>query len=198
MKLAGIVALLLGLLAGTLLIAHYGVAAVGESLLTIGWTGYQPYRVSQMSSLDNWLKAGFTKEAAENYLGAINGALNNPNMASDMKIPGAQQYTGVVLDTELARYLAGEITVDEALANIEAGWEEITEDFGRDAQIKAQGLALRIRKDDDDSFVEPDGSWCLVLPEDDQACLTLYAEASDAVAAGRLLDRWQAVVETAP
>src|SRR6267154_4934108 len=40
MKLAGILALLLGLLAGTLLIAHYGVAAVGESLLTIGWTGF--------------------------------------------------------------------------------------------------------------------------------------------------------------
>jgi multiple sugar transport system substrate-binding protein len=63
-------------------------------------------------------------------------------MASDMKIPGAQQYTGVVLDRELARYLAGEISVDEALKNIEAGWEEITEDFGRDAQIKAQALAL--------------------------------------------------------
>ena len=62
-------------------------------------------------------------------------------MASDMKIPGAQKYTGVVLDTELARYLAGEITVDEALKNIEAGWEEITDDFGRDSQIKAQALA---------------------------------------------------------
>ena len=63
-------------------------------------------------------------------------------MASDMKIPGAQKYTGVVLDTELARYLAGEITVEEALQNIEAGWEEITEDFGRDEQIEAQALAL--------------------------------------------------------
>jgi putative membrane protein len=40
MKLAGILALLLGLLAGTLLIAHYGVAAVTEALLTIGWTGF--------------------------------------------------------------------------------------------------------------------------------------------------------------
>lgn len=110
--------------------------------VTIGWTGYQPYRLSHFSNLDNWLKAGFTKEAAENYLGAIKAALNNPNMAADMKIPGAAKYTGVVLDTELARYLAGEITVDEALANIEAGWEEITDDFGRDAQIKAQALAL--------------------------------------------------------
>jgi multiple sugar transport system substrate-binding protein len=63
-------------------------------------------------------------------------------MASDFKLPGANSYSSVVLDRELARYLANEITVDEALANIEAGWEEITEDFGRDAQIKSQGLAL--------------------------------------------------------
>jgi multiple sugar transport system substrate-binding protein len=32
--------------------------------------------------------------------------------------------------------------VDEALKNIEAGWEEVTEDFGRDEQIKAQALAM--------------------------------------------------------
>jgi multiple sugar transport system substrate-binding protein len=51
----------------------------------------------------------------------------------------------VVLDRELARYLAGEITVEEALKNIEAGWEEITEDFGRDKQIAAQKLALGIK-----------------------------------------------------
>ncbi len=30
----------------------------------------------------------------------------------------------------------------EALENIEEGWEEITEDFGRDEQIAAQALAL--------------------------------------------------------
>ena len=59
-----------------------------------------------------------------------------------MKIPGAQKYAGVILDTELARYLAGEVTVEEALASIEAGWEETTEDLGRDEQIAAQALAL--------------------------------------------------------
>jgi multiple sugar transport system substrate-binding protein len=63
-------------------------------------------------------------------------------MASDFKVPGANAYSAVILDRELARYLAGEITVDEALANIEAGWEEVTEDFGRENQIKALGLAL--------------------------------------------------------
>ncbi len=123
-------------------LSYMNQAAQSNVDVTIGWTGYNAYRVSQLTNVEPWVKAGFSKEAAENYLGAINGALGNPNMASDFKIPGAQSYSGVVLDRELARYLANEITVDEALANIEAGWEEITEDFGRDAQIKAQALAL--------------------------------------------------------
>jgi multiple sugar transport system substrate-binding protein len=110
--------------------------------VTQGYTGYNPYRQSHFNNLKPWLDIGFTKEAAENYLDAIKGALNNPNMVSDFKIPGAQQYTGVVLDREVARYLANEITVDEALKNIDAGWEEITSDFGRDKQIKFLALQL--------------------------------------------------------
>ncbi|MEP5198720.1 MAG: ABC transporter substrate-binding protein, partial [Paracoccaceae bacterium] len=81
---------------------------------------------------------------AENYLGAIKKSLNHPNMASDFRIPGAQQYTGVVLDRELARYLADEITVEQALANIEEGWEEITDDFGREDQAAIYSLSLGI------------------------------------------------------
>ncbi|MBC7735660.1 MAG: extracellular solute-binding protein [Candidatus Saccharibacteria bacterium] len=123
-------------------LSYMNQAAESNVDVTRGATGYNPYRLSQLASTDLWVAAGMPKDLAENYLGAINGALNNPNMASDMKIPGAQKYTSVVLDTELARYLAGEVTVDEALANIESGWEEITEDFGRDEQIAAQGLAL--------------------------------------------------------
>ena len=123
-------------------LSYMNQAAESNVDVTRGATGYNPYRLSQLASTDLWVAAGMPEALAVNYLGAINGALNNANMASDMKIPGAQKYTGVVLDTELARYLAGEITVDEALANIEAGWEEITDDFGRDEQIAAQGLAL--------------------------------------------------------
>jgi multiple sugar transport system substrate-binding protein len=123
-------------------LSYMNQAAQSNVDVTIGKTGYNPYRLSQLKSTDLWVKAGMDEGLAKNYMGAINGALNNPNMASDMKIPGAQQYTGVVLDTELARYVAGEITVDEALKNIETGWDKITDDFGRDAQIKAQALAL--------------------------------------------------------
>ncbi len=122
--------------------SYMNQAAQSNVDVTIGATGYNPYRLSQLASTDLWVEAGMPAELAENYLGAINDALNNLNMSSDMKIPGAQQYTAVVLDTELARYLAGEISVDEALANIEEGWEEITEDFGRDEQVAAQALAL--------------------------------------------------------
>jgi mannose-1-phosphate guanylyltransferase/phosphomannomutase len=45
--------------------------------------------------------------------------------------------------------------------------------------------------------VESDGSWALILPEDDQACVTIYAEASDITSAQRLIDDWQTVVEGA-
>ena len=112
--------------------------------VTMGWTGYNPYRNSQLNDTANWVKAGFSEEFALNYLGAIKDSLNHPNMASDIRIPGAQQYTGVVLDRELARFLAGEITSQEAVANIEAGWEEITEDFGRDTQATMYKLSLGI------------------------------------------------------
>ena len=40
MKAFGILALVLGLLAGTLLIAHFGVGSVGAALLAVGWSGF--------------------------------------------------------------------------------------------------------------------------------------------------------------
>ena len=123
-------------------LSYMNQAAQSSVDVTIGATGYNPYRLSQLASPDLFVKAGMPQALAENYIGAINGALNSLNMASDMKIPGANNYTAVVLDTELARYLAGEISVDEALENIEEGWDEVTEDFGRDEQIAAQALAL--------------------------------------------------------
>jgi multiple sugar transport system substrate-binding protein len=112
--------------------------------VTMGWTGYNPYRNSQLDNPDLWIKAGFSPEFADNYLGAIKASLNNPNMASDLRIPGTAQYQGVVLDRELARFLADEITAEEAVANIEEGWEEITEDFGRDTQQSMYKASLGI------------------------------------------------------
>ncbi|MEM7024224.1 MAG: extracellular solute-binding protein [Pseudomonadota bacterium] len=112
--------------------------------VTMGWTGYNPYRISQFENVDPWVEAGFSRESAENYLGAIGNSLNSPNMASDMRIPGTQRYQGIVLDREVARFLAGEITAEQALANIEEGWEEITDEFGRDDQLSMYKASLGI------------------------------------------------------
>ena len=125
-------------------LSYVNQAAQSNVDVTMGWTGYNPYRNSQLNDTTLWIEAGFSEKAAENYLGAIKESLNHPNMASDMRIPGAQQYTAVVLDRELARFLAGEITVEEALANIEQGWDEITDDFGRDEQRDLYTLSLGI------------------------------------------------------
>ena len=55
------------------------------------------------------MKAGFTEESAKAYLNGLKESLGNPNFASDLRIPGAAQYTSVILDREVARFLAGEI-----------------------------------------------------------------------------------------
>jgi multiple sugar transport system substrate-binding protein len=114
--------------------------------VTIGRTGFNPYRTSQFANLDLWLKAGMSKAAAENYLGAIKDSLNSPNMVLDLRVPQNQRYEQIVLDTTVARLLAGEINVDQAAEEIETGWNEITEELGQDAQLKAYRAALGVSK----------------------------------------------------
>ena len=105
--------------------------------VTIGITGMNPYRVSQFETLSNWTNAGFSKAAAENYLGAIKASLNSPNMILDLRVPNNQRYQQVVLDTEVHRFVSGEISKQEAMQRIEDGWEEVTEELGRKGQLNA-------------------------------------------------------------
>jgi multiple sugar transport system substrate-binding protein len=51
-----------------------------------------------------------------------------------------------VLDTAVNRALAGETTADEAIAEIVTGWEEITEELGRDQQQAAYKASLGVTK----------------------------------------------------
>jgi multiple sugar transport system substrate-binding protein len=113
--------------------------------VTIGITGFNPYRVSQFENLDLWLQAGMSDAAAKNYLGAIADSLNNPNMVLDLRIPQNQRYEQIVLDTAIARLLAGEIDKAQAMADIESGWNEITEELGSDEQLEAYKATLGIK-----------------------------------------------------
>ncbi len=113
--------------------------------VTIGKTGFNPYRTSHFSKLDNWIKGGFSDAAAKDYLGAIQASLNSPNMMLDLRVPQNQRYQQIVLDAAVSQYLAGELTAAEAAKQISDKWEEITEELGRDKQLAAYKSTLGIK-----------------------------------------------------
>ncbi len=80
--------------------------------MTIGESGFNPYRTSQFTYNDTWKNAGMSKVAGDSYLGAIKDSLDSPNMVLDLRIPQNQKYQQVVLDEAIARYLAGELDED--------------------------------------------------------------------------------------
>lgn len=112
--------------------------------VTIGASGYNPYRLSQFASLDPWVAAGFSETAAKNYLGAIEGSLSSPNMVLDLSIPSTNRYLQTTLDTVVSQFLAGEFTAEEAAQEIFNQWNEISDEVGRDAQHAAYLASLGI------------------------------------------------------
>ncbi len=110
--------------------------------VTIGATGFNPYRISQLTNRDAWADAGMSFEAVSRYLGAIGVSLRSPNLVLDLRIPENQRYQQEVLDAAVADYLAGAISRDEAIAQIYTGWEAITERRGRAAQRAAYWASL--------------------------------------------------------
>jgi multiple sugar transport system substrate-binding protein len=127
-------------------LAYMSAPEASNEDVTLGKTGFNPYRTSQFEDVDLWVKAGMSKTAAENYLGAIRDSLQSPNMILDLRVPKSAQYQGVVLDTALAQFLAGEIDRDQTIQQIEAGWEKITNDEGRDTQKQAYAESLNIQR----------------------------------------------------
>ncbi len=114
--------------------------------VTIGITGFNPYRISQFENDALWIKAGMSEQAAKDYLGAIEASLNSPNMVLDLRVPQNQRYQQIVLDTAIHRALAGETTPDETIAEIVTGWNEITEELGLDEQKAAYEASLGVTK----------------------------------------------------
>ena len=104
--------------------------------VTLGKTGFNPYRISQFEGLDAWEAAGMSEAAAQNYLGAIQASLNSPNMILDLRIPQNQKYQQVVLDEAVSRFLAGEIDKEATVKAVEDGWNELNDEIGKDAQLE--------------------------------------------------------------
>jgi multiple sugar transport system substrate-binding protein len=114
--------------------------------VTLGKTGYNPYRTSQFTNLQPWLDAGLSQTATQAYLDAIKATLNNKNMVLDMRIPQTKQYQQDVLDTAIAQYLAGELDEAGTEQAIADGWNRITDEVGKDKQLAAYVASLGVQR----------------------------------------------------
>jgi multiple sugar transport system substrate-binding protein len=128
--------------AGYALISYISQPAQANVDVTIGITGFNPYRISQFTNRENWLKAGMQETAVSKYLGGISVSLKNPNMVLDLRVPENALYQREILDNALTKFLAGKITRQETMQQIEQEWEKTTDRVGRASQLKAYRSSL--------------------------------------------------------
>jgi multiple sugar transport system substrate-binding protein len=112
-----------------------------KKLAVTGGTGVNPCRYSQFEDVDSWVQAGFDEASAKDYLDAILTGINDPNAVLDLRITGSAEYLQT-LDVEIARAIAGEVSPQEALDNVAAQWNDITDRLGRDAQLAQYRAAV--------------------------------------------------------
>lgn len=110
--------------------------------VTIGKTGFNPYRISQFKNLANWTKASMSEAAAKDYLGAIEASLDSPNMILDLRIPQNQKYQQVVVDEAVSRFLSGQIDKAAAMKAIEEGWNDLNDQIGTKEQLAVYKATL--------------------------------------------------------
>ncbi len=103
-------------------------------------SGFQPYRNSSFNVPD-WVTVGYPEEYAKSYLDSESNSYNHPNGAVEPRIPGIFQYY-TVAETELAKAFVGDAEPQAALDAVAAEWEEITDQLGRESQIKLYQAAL--------------------------------------------------------
>ncbi len=104
-------------------------------------SGFQPYRNSHFN-YDEWAEAGYDKAYIEDYLGSNADSYNHPNAAIEPRIPGIFQYYSVAED-ELAKGYGGQYkSAQETADAIAAAWDKITDQIGRESQIKLYKSSL--------------------------------------------------------
>ncbi len=102
--------------------------------LQIGRFGVNPYRTSHFEA-DFWESQGWSAETAQTYVQTFADMEANPNRVFDLRVPGVNQYMSA-LATGVAAALAGEKPSQQALDDVAAEWNTITEQVGRD-QVQA-------------------------------------------------------------
>lgn len=116
-------------------IAHLSSPDVSGEATVTGGTGVNPYRISHTTNMERWSSI-FSEREAQEYLGAQQASVTADNVALDMRLPAYFSYTEI-LEIELSKALAGDVTPQEALDTVAEGWNELTDDLGREEQLAA-------------------------------------------------------------
>jgi multiple sugar transport system substrate-binding protein len=103
-------------------------------------SGFQPYRQSHFN-IQEWVGAGYDEKFIKSFLDSQANSYNHPNAAIEPRIPGIFQYYSVAED-ELSKIYAGQMTAQAGADSIAAAWEKITDQLGRDNQIKLYKASL--------------------------------------------------------
>ncbi len=103
-------------------------------------SGFQPYRQSHFN-IPEWVAAGYDEAFITDYLKSKSDSYNHPNAAIEPRIPGIFQYYSVAED-ELAKIFAGGSDAQTGADRIAAAWEKITDQIGRENQIKLYKASL--------------------------------------------------------
>lgn len=96
-------------------------------------TGINPYRLTHFTNIDAWTRT-FTRTAAAEYLEVLRNSLDSPQVALDLRIPGFFRYSEA-LEVPVIEALKGTLSVEDALNQVAADWEKITDSLGRENQL---------------------------------------------------------------
>ncbi|MDX8441966.1 ABC transporter substrate-binding protein [Mesorhizobium australafricanum] len=124
--------------------AWSAAAHLGGKDLSI-WTamypsGFQPYRNSHFN-IPEWVAAGYDEAFITSYLKSEGDSYNHPNAAIEPRIPGIFQYYSAAEDI-LANTFAGKMKAQEGADAIAAAWEKLTDQIGREKQVKLYKASL--------------------------------------------------------
>jgi multiple sugar transport system substrate-binding protein len=112
-----------------------------------GWTGVDPGFYPQFLEPEgsaravDYVKAGWNKDDVTDYLKAFHANFTAPTMLTYLRIRGTPEYWRV-LDLEVAAALGGRKSAQQALDDVAAAWEQITDRLGRKQQLEAYQAAI--------------------------------------------------------
>lgn len=109
--------------------------------VSISASGTAPFRKSQLGSNASWTKLPETLPANAQYSQVIEELQSSPDHLLLPRIPGRERYLQVLGDETLLA-LKGEKTSEAALADAASAWEKITDELGRESQIRAYRASL--------------------------------------------------------